>query len=447
MTRSWIPLHAPQGTVAHAVVQRYFEDWLKYRWRTGRRVPRYVERAFRAYLICGDPEHGFTTLACPAGHFTRHVPRRCKGRGFCAYCLTIRQRELGQRLIERVIGNVPVRHVVLCFPPHLRCVIGYDQALVTGGFTALADAMFEYQRAKAVELFGVTPERVHPGGIEVNHRVSANLGPNQHFHGIFPDGVFIEWDGGLEFCRLPPPTVEEVARIAHQACLAFCEALKARGFWEPTSTSSDTVAGTIRLPNRRACTAKFFGQAARDAEGGVAPRDGAYAFHVFVGNAIELEERPQLVQLVNYILAPPFNDGQVELDAAGNIVYRFKRDRHDGTAYTVFTPMKFLDRLADLVPQPHINSVRYYGIYAPRARLRGQAVALRWGDPEPVTRCESGVTVCPVCARKLRVIGRVTGRGRSEGTGPPDTPHSPPQRDQDRIGRNTSNGEQGRLFG
>jgi len=76
---------------------------------------------------------------------------------------------------------------------------------------------------------------------------------------------------------------------------------------------------------------KFFGQAAKDAEGGTAPRDGAYAFHLFVGNALELEERPQLVQLVNYILAPPVRDSQFSVNAAGNAVIRLKRERHDGT--------------------------------------------------------------------------------------------------------------------
>src|SRR5687767_14657022 len=124
MTRSFVPCHAPQGTVAHALVQGHLEDWLEYRKRTGRRVPKYVRAELRDYLRCGDPELGFRTLACPAGHYSRYVADCCKGRGFCPYCLTIRQRELGRRLIERVIGNVPVRHTVLCFPPQLRYVVG-----------------------------------------------------------------------------------------------------------------------------------------------------------------------------------------------------------------------------------------------------------------------------------------------------------------------------------
>lgn len=447
MTRSYIPCHAPQGTVGHAIVQANFEDWLDWRERNGRPVRKHVERAIRDYLDCGDPERGFRVLACPLEHYSRYVARRCRGRGFCAYCLTIRQRELAQHLIDRVIGNVPVRHAVLCFPPQLRTIIGYDEALLTGGFAALAKAVFEFQRRKAEELFGLPRERIHAGSAEVNHRASANMDPNQHFHGIFPDGVFIEVEPGrVAFRRLPPLTQADVAVIAHDACVTFCEALAARGFWETTALSSDGVEGILTLPNRDGRRAKFFGQAARHGEGGVAPIGGAYAFHLLIDNPIELEDRRQLQQLVRYILAPPFKDGQLELNEAGNVVLWLKRERHDGTAYREFTPYEFLDRLADLVPRPNINTVRYYGIYAPRARLRRSAVAWRSAGPRPVEARAVQPMVCPICARKLRVVATVHGRRRTGGTVEPDTPAAVITRGQDRMGRGTSDDGQGRLF-
>ena len=448
MTRFPAPRHAPQGTLVHAIVQAHFEGWLEYRKQVGRPVPRHVQHEFLEYLDCGDPEHGFTILACPGGHYSRYVAQRCKGRGFCAYCLTIRQRELAHHLIERVIGNVPVRHVVLCFPPQLRCVLVYDEALLNGGFKVLAEAIFAYQRRKAAELLEVPEDRIHPGGVEANHRTSANLEANNHFHGIFPDGVFVELEPGgeLVFRRLPPPTEEDIAVIAYEAGLAFCEVLKARGFWETTSASSDTVEGKLKLPNRKPCRAKFFGQAAKDSEGGVAPRDGAYAFHLFVGNAIEVEERPQLDHLVNYILAPPFKDGQVHLDAEGNVVLWLKRNRHDGTPYVVFTPYQFLDRLADLVPRRRTNTLRYYGVYAPRARHRKAAISLRLDGSQPIARRATGLMVCPICSQRLRVVAEVKGRRRTTGAIPPDTPRTVTPREGDRMGKRTVDEGQGRLF-
>ena len=446
MTHPFVPSHAPYGTVLWAFVQLYFERWLIYRKRLGRYVPRYVRTAFRNFLRCGNPEHGFTILSCPSKHFSRYVAFRCKGRGFCIYCLLIRQRELGQRLINRVIGNVPVRHVVLCFPPALRFIIGYDKALLDGGFSTLAQAMFNHQRRVAVELFDVAWKRVHPGCAEVAHRASANLDTNHHVHGIFPDGVFIERDDGtLEFRRLPRPNTSDIAAIAHEACVAFCAVLKRRGFWQTTASYIDMVEGLLTLPKQPAKPTKFFGQAAKDSEGGVAPINGAYAFHLLVGNAIEVEERPQLHHLVDYILAPPFLDHQVSVDGEGNIVLELKRARHNGTTHVAFKWFEFLDRLAELVPRPNANTVRYYGVYAPRSRLRKQAIALRVGDPGPA-RVPAGPEVCPLCGKALRVTGEVKGSRGTPDAVPPDTPETRTPRGRDRIEAVIPNDGQGRLF-
>lgn len=447
MTHPFVPTHSPYGTVCRFVVQRYFDGWLIYRRRLGRRVPKYVRKAFRKYLKCGDPTNGFSVLACPSQHYSRYVAYRCKGRGFCTYCLLIRQRTLARQLIDRVIGNVPVRHAVLCFPPALRYVIGYDKELLSGAFAVLAEAVFNHQRRLAAELFGIPQERIHPGGAEVAHRASANLETNHHIHGLFPDGLFIERpDGTLEFRSLPPPSEEQIAAIAHDACVAFCEVLKRRGFWETSTQSTDSVEGWLTLPKRSRRVTKFFGQAAKDAEGGVAPIGGAYAFHVFIGNAFEVEERPQLEQLVNYILAPPFLDHQLSLDDRGNVVLELKRARHNGTERIVLEPYEFLDRLADLVSRPNANAVRYFGVYAPRARLRKLAIALKVGDPGPL-RAPTGPQLCPICGKELLCVADVRGARGTPTAVPPDTPATESPRDQDRLGGRTTYDRQGRLFG
>ena len=446
MTHSFIPRHAPYGTVLWTFVQLYFDAWLSYRKRIGRYVPKYVRDAFLNFLWCGDPDHGFRAVACPSGHYTRYVASRCKGRGFCVRCLLIRQRELGERLINRVIGNVPVRHLVFCFPPAFRFILGFDEALLNGGFAALAGAMFNHQRRAAVERFGVAWERVHPGCVEVAHRASANLATNHHVHGIFPDGVFIEReDGTLEFRRLPRPSEAEITTIAHEACLAFCAAVERRGFWKTSGASTDVVEGLLTLPKSRTQRLKFFGQAARDSEGGVTPVNEAYAFHLFVGNAIEVEERPQLQQVVNYIFAPPFLDKQLFVNGRGNLVLRLKRARHDDSTEVELEPNEALDRLAELVPRPNANTVRYYGIYAPSSKLRKQAIALRVGDSGP-PRVTRRPMECPLCGKAMRVISEVKGNAATTEAVPPDTPRTRTPRSQDRIEARVPNDRQGRLF-
>jgi hypothetical protein len=444
MTHPVAPSHSPYGTVCHFVVQHHFKGWLIYRRHLGKRVPKYIRKAFRNFLKCGDPNHGFSVLECPDKHCKRYVAYRCKGRGFCTYCLLIRQRTLSQQLIERVLGNVPVRHLVLCFPPALRFIIGYDKALLDAGFEALAKAMFNHQRRRAAAYFGIPEERIHPGCAEVAHRASASLDPNHHVHGIFSEGVFIEFeDGTLEFGRLPAPTPEERAAVVQDACVIFCGRLKRRGFWKTTSMSLDTVTGMLSLPNSSARSTKFFSQVAKDSEGGTAARQGAYAFHLYFSNAIEVEERPQLQALVDYVLAPPFLDGQVSLDSNGNVVVELKRARHNGTTQVVYKPFKFLDRLAELIPRPRANTIRYFGIYAPSAKLRKQAIALRIADPGPARRIFDPSKYCPTCGKRL--VPEVKARGTTD-TMPADTPGAPTPRGQDRIEGLHREGVQGRLF-
>src|ERR1043166_3322272 len=217
---------------------------------------------------------------------------------------------------------------------------------MSAGFQALAEAVLAYQRRKAVGVFNLPMASVHSGAVVVSHRASADLSTNYHYHGIFPDGVFTELEPGgpLTFLRLPAPTRAEVAGVALDAGRRLCRYLERRGFWETTTVSPDTIDGTLKLPKRNPCAARFFGQSARDQEGGTAARDGAYPFHIYVGNAIDPLERPQLEYLVHYIFGSPFYDHQVSRTDDGMVIFRFKRPRHDGTTEVVLTPFGFLDR-------------------------------------------------------------------------------------------------------
>jgi len=58
------------------------------------------------------------------------------------------------------------------------------------------------------------------------------------------------------------------------------------------------------------------------------------------------------------------------------LVYQFQRPLPDGRTHEILSAMDLMKRLAELIPPPWINMVRYYGALAPNAKIREQVVML-----------------------------------------------------------------------
>ena len=56
------------------------------------------------------------------------------------------------------------------------------------------------------------------------------------------------------------------------------------------------------------------------------------------------------------------------------VVHELKRPFRDGTTQCLFKQLKFLARLAALIPRPQSYLVRYHGAFAPKARQRALLV-------------------------------------------------------------------------
>ena len=53
---------------------------------------------------------------------------------------------------------------------------------------------------------------------------------------------------------------------------------------------------------------------------------------------------------------------------------QLKSPWRDGTTHIVMTPQEFMQRLAALVPRPRLHLIRFHGVLAPNAGLRGAIV-------------------------------------------------------------------------
>ena len=56
------------------------------------------------------------------------------------------------------------------------------------------------------------------------------------------------------------------------------------------------------------------------------------------------------------------------------MVLQLKSAFKDGTTHIVMSPLEFMQRLAALVPRPRLHLIRFHGVLAPNAKLRGKII-------------------------------------------------------------------------
>jgi hypothetical protein len=62
-------------------------------------------------------------------------------------------------------------------------------------------------------------------------------------------------------------------------------------------------------------------------------------------------------------------------------VLQLKSPYKDGTTHIVMEALEFMERLAALVPRPRLHLIRFNGVLAPNAKLRGKIVPARQSVP------------------------------------------------------------------
>ena len=88
----------------YAVVRDHLETFLAHavQQRDGVGMPRFIEREFREFLLCGQLAAGFARLRCGACGTDRLLPLSCKRRTACASCGGRRMAERAAHLVDHV---------------------------------------------------------------------------------------------------------------------------------------------------------------------------------------------------------------------------------------------------------------------------------------------------------------------------------------------------------
>jgi hypothetical protein len=394
------PRDRAQGAL-HQVVRDHFETFRAQAasLRDGEGLPRFVERAFRAFLTCGCLAAGFARFHCDACGHDRLVPFSCKGRGFCPSCGGRRMAERSAHLVDRVLPDVPIRQWVLSLPHRLRYLLAWDHDLCRRVVGVFVRAVLGFLRTRA-RRDGAANGR--SGAVTIIQRFGGALNLNIHVHALVIDGVFVPEGERLRFQAARRLTRDDVAEVAAGAARRIERLLQRRGVtaipeergvadaWVEEAPvlaglAAASVQGLAALGPQAGARVARYGRPPEDVSR--VTRGPCHAqvdgFDLHAGVLVRAGQRERLERLCRYTLRPPIAQTRLRVDAEGQVWIALRHPWADGTTHLRFEPLAFLARLAVLVPRPRINLVLYHGVLAPRAAWRAAVVASagsEWSD-------------------------------------------------------------------
>jgi hypothetical protein len=297
-------------------------------------------------------------------------------------------------LVDHVLPEVAVRQWVLSVPPPLRYLLAWDTELCAAVVRLFVRAVLRHLAAVAKRR-GVVQRLADAqgGAVCMVQRWGGSGNLNVHLHALVADGVFVaEPASDVAFRALPAPETAEIAAVAWDVCQRVVALLRKRGQWLDAAPEEDRLAqtepllaqlygasitGTLVLgPKAGQRQMRLFGAPARGESEGVRVKN-AYGFDVDASVRIPGHDRPRLERLARYMARPPLSKERLARQSDGTYRLTLKKPWRDGTTHIVLSGPELVGRLAALVPPPRFHLTRYFGVFAPRARLRRAVVPCR----------------------------------------------------------------------
>ena len=400
-----VPTYAPRDpsrTVLYHVVAEHLETFLASfnDDPEATSLPAYVEREFYDYLRCGILAHGFLRLGCDTCHHELLVPFSCKRRGFCPSCAGRRMAQMAAHLVEQVLPWVPTRQWVVSVPVPLRYWMAASQDLTAKVHTILRTTIGQYYVNK-ISAQGFERASLSSGSVTFIQRFGSALNLNLHFHVIGLEGVYLDrtdQERKPRFLQSEPPTDTDITEVIQKISRRVIRTLRRLGYLEagtetPVATGYDplqdhepplarTMAASVQ---QRIAGGERAGQPVRRIGAGFgaegeAPRltgprcASVNGFSLHAHTAIPAHRRDQLEQLIRYTARGAVSLERLQEDANGDLVYTFTHPWSDGTTGIRLSPLELLEKLAALIPLPHVHLVRYGGCLAPHSHLRSSVI-------------------------------------------------------------------------
>ena len=363
-------------------------------------LPASVQREFYAYVQCGILAHGFLRLGCDTCPKELLLPFSCKRRGFCPSCAARRMAQTAAHLVVRVLPWVPTRPWVVSVPVPLRYWLAASQDLTATVHTIIRTTIGQYDVNQAVTC-GVPRDQVQPGSVTFLQRFGSALQLHLHFHCVFLEGVSCDRTAARlkpRFVKSEPPTDTDLAAVVQKLSHRVSRTLRSLGYLEAggdaaVATGSDplvedapalarTLAASV---TQRIAFGERMGQKVRRlgtgfGHEGETPRltgprcASVQGFSLHANTQIPAHRRDELERLIRYTARGAVSLERLQEDAHGDLVYSFTHPWADGTMGIRLTPLELLEKLAALIPLPHVHLVRYGGCLAPHSHVRGSVI-------------------------------------------------------------------------
>jgi len=380
------------------IFQRYFE-----RYAAEHRLPAYVHRA--AYWIsnCRTEALGGHVRRCPEGHVERAFYNSCHQR-LCPQCQALATEQWLQRQKARLLGCAH-HHLIFTIPHELNTLWCWNRA-------ALARLLFGTVHEVLDELLG-DPRYLGatPALLVTLHTWGRSLSLHPHIHVLAADGgldVAGSWVVPRRSHFLPARVLMLLFRGKLLAALR-----------EAVGT------GRLRLPPdlpRARARALLTGLGRKKWNVHIRAR---YAHGAGVA-----------AYRARYLRGGPLKNTQLLPADEGTVRFRYypHRDEEDTGAKSMvmtLSPAAFFARYLPHLPQPRVQALRAWGLYAPAQRLRLQRARAALGqppveDPLPLTPEQfiarfartPEAARCPRCGAPLRLASLI-----AHGPAPPAPVH------------------------
>lgn len=388
-----------EKTVLYQAVAHNFRTFEAIADLNGKSLPTHVTEEFEAFLKCGILARGFLRVVCGDCKYEKLLAFSCKKRGFCSSCGGRRMAESAAHLIDRVFPRAGIRQWVLSFPMPIRFILAKNPKIQSKVLTIVHRVIAASIKKKASQRGLRTP--LQPGAVTLIQRFGGSLNLNVHYHMLFLEGGFIETERGPRLWWVSPPSDEEIKEIVIRIASRVIRFLKKRGYFrdeidsalpeeenqgellpelQAASVQSRIATGERRGQRVRRLGVGEYSDLQAELKGPLCASTQGFSLHAEVYCAPW--ERGKLEKLCRYIARPAVAEDRLRLLPSGDVVLKLKTKYTDGTSHLLFSGLEFMEKLAALIPPPRIHLTRFFGCFAPNAKIRSLIVPKKTETPE-----------------------------------------------------------------